>query len=41
MTPQPCPCQSIWHCAHIHDSQDKQQAKLFVKQLRSILIRGK
>lgn len=26
-----CPC--IWHCAHIQDSQDKQQAKLFVKPL--------
>lgn len=27
------PCPGIWHCAHKQDSQDKQQAKLFVKPL--------
>lgn len=29
----PLPCPGIWHCAHKQDSQDKQQAKLFVKPL--------
>lgn len=35
------PCPGIWHCAHKQDSQDKQQAKLFVKPLWCILMREK
>lgn len=33
------PCPGIWHCAHKQDSQDKQQAKLFVKPLWCILMK--